>query len=340
MVKKTAKIFLVAIFVFAFFLSQQSFAAGKKGGSNVGDVGGTTTGTDGIDNQIKSHLKDLNLPDMIGVNCGIPNSNIDQCCTGKTNTTPIGNQLDSLFPDFLCLPNFLAIPIKISLKLGQGAKEAIGGIGEILTAHPIGGAKDLVKGVGCIISFGFFGCDNSGDTKPLCISQIPKAFAGIVISQTPVANLVNVTGLKDAQVCVEGARQTSTDSASQSCKCVRDPLGKGALCEKYISQPTELQACLNCSGNGIWTGLGCINTSVGGFVGSLMGIGIGLAGISALLCIIYSAFILQVSQGNPERLKKAREYLTNCIVGLLVILFSVMILRLVGVTIIKIPGFI
>jgi len=67
--------------------------------------------------------------------------------------------------------------------------------------------------------------------------------------------------------------------------------------------------------------------------------GIGLAGLIALLCIIYAAFMIQISSGNPERIKKAQELLTSCIMGLMLIIFSVFILRLIGVDILKIPGF-
>jgi hypothetical protein len=69
-----------------------------------------------------------------------------------------------------------------------------------------------------------------------------------------------------------------------------------------------------------------------------MTFGVGLAGIAAFLCIIYAAFILQTSRGNPERIKKAREYLTNCIIGLLIIIFAVFVLRLIGVDILQIAG--
>ena len=57
------------------------------------------------------------------------------------------------------------------------------------------------------------------------------------------------------------------------------------------------------------------------------------------MCIIYSAYLIQFSRGNPERIKKAREYLTSCIMGLLLIIFSIFILRLIGVDILRIPGF-
>jgi len=86
--------------------------------------------------------------------------------------------------------------------------------------------------------------------------------------------------------------------------------------------------------------MGCVYTDTKDFIEkTVFGLGIGLAGGFALLCIIYAAFMMQSSQGNPEKLKKAQELITSCIMGLMLIIFSVFILRLIGVSILKIPGF-
>ena len=114
---------------------------------------------------------------------------------------------------------------------------------------------------------------------------------------------------------------------------------------------SEKSRCYQCIGynpsnptqrleGGVWTAIGCIKTSASQFVTeTIMGFGISLAGIIALMCIIYSAFMLQTSGGNPERIKKAQEMLTSCIMGLMLIIFAVFILRVVGVDILRIPGF-
>lgn len=114
---------------------------------------------------------------------------------------------------------------------------------------------------------------------------------------------------------------------------------------------SEKSRCYQCIGfnpsnpsqkleGGVWTAIGCIKTSASQFITeTVMGLGISLAGVIAFLCIIYSAFMLQTSGGNPERIKKAQEMLTSCIMGLILIIFSVFILRMIGVDILKIPGF-
>ena len=86
------------------------------------------------------------------------------------------------------------------------------------------------------------------------------------------------------------------------------------------------------------TALGTISTSPQGFVGSIMGLLLGLSGGVAVLLIIASGYEMVTSQGNPEKVKAARERLTSAIVGLLFTIFSVAILQYIGVDILHIPG--
>lgn len=127
------------------------------------------------------------------------------------------------------------------------------------------------------------------------------------------------------------------------CQCKTNPFKLQELCRK-IGEPgkvsTERNRCELNSTHAVWTALGPIDFTLQGFIqNTLVGWGIGLAGVITLLCIIYSAFTLQISGGNPEKIKKAKERLTACVVGLLLIIFSVFILKLIGVDILQIPGF-
>ena len=55
--------------------------------------------------------------------------------------------------------------------------------------------------------------------------------------------------------------------------------------------------------------------------------------------ILVGAFMLSVSQGDPNKTKEAKEIITSAIIGLLFVIFSVTILQFVGVEILHIPGF-
>lgn len=145
--------------------------------------------------------------------------------------------------------------------------------------------------------------------------------------------------------CLTG-EPTTTGSV---CKCVGTNITNPntamiEMCTQYLAttyNPNELKNCLNCANiNGIWTGMGCLpldlNTLITSFI---LTTGIGIGGGFALLCIIYSAFMMQSSQGNPEKLKKAQEMITSCIMGLMLIIFSVFIMKLIGVNILRISEF-
>lgn len=153
-------------------------------------------------------------------------------------------------------------------------------------------------------------------------------------------------GGRTIKACESGV-PSEADVNSPTCKCI-NPITPApsylyaldSLCQRQNSV-SERNSCLNCANQGgVWTGLGCVYTDAKQFIEfTIFGWGIGLAGGFALLCIIYAAFIMQSSEGNPEKLKRAQEMITSCIMGLMLIIFSVFILRLIGVNILKIPGF-
>lgn len=170
---------------------------------------------------------------------------------------------------------------------------------------------------------------------------------------TPVEHLISLAmkkfSLNKLQAyidpCVIGSPSDLKDASK--CICVKtpdDPLNTLIpLCGNIKSdgEADECRRCFQGRGDqpvGVWTGAGCIYANTKSFIEkTVFGWGIGLAGTIALFCIIYSAFQIQISQGNPEKLKKAQETLTSCIVGLMLIIFSVFILKVIGVDILKIP---
>lgn len=145
-----------------------------------------------------------------------------------------------------------------------------------------------------------------------------------------------------SQPCLNGTPTTPGDLTNPACFCTAQPPPPLTSLSKFCSNinSKEKGACESCyNGSGVWTGAGCIYADTKSFIEkTLLGWGIGIAGTIALLCIIYAAFSIQTSQGNAEKIKKAQELLTSCITGLLLIIFSVFILRVIGVNILQIPG--
>ncbi len=98
--------------------------------------------------------------------------------------------------------------------------------------------------------------------------------------------------------------------------------------------------CKTCAqGNGVWTAFGCVHPNGGSMFNVIFPIFMGMAGGIAFLLILFGGFQILMSAGNPEKMNEGRELITSAIAGLLLIIFSVFILRLVGYDILRIPGF-
>jgi Na+(H+)/acetate symporter ActP len=90
-----------------------------------------------------------------------------------------------------------------------------------------------------------------------------------------------------------------------------------------------------------------INTAIGqidptnlqGFVQQLLNLAFGVAGGIAFLLMLFGVFQVMTSAGNPERMKSGSELITSALTGLLFIVFSIFILKLIGITVLDIPGF-
>ncbi len=92
-------------------------------------------------------------------------------------------------------------------------------------------------------------------------------------------------------------------------------------------------------GPGIRTAVGCIHTSPPELVKDVMTFMLGISGGLAFLMMLLGAFQMLTSAGNPETLHAGRERLTSAIIGLLIVIFATLLLQIIGVDILKIPGF-
>ena len=115
-----------------------------------------------------------------------------------------------------------------------------------------------------------------------------------------------------------------------------DPIPKEPTQEEFIRQ-NNIRDSIKCTS--VQTGIGEISTEPQGFVKRIFSFVLGIAGGIALILIMISGYKLMASQGNPEQITAARDQLISAIVGLLFIIFSFVILEIIGVDILKIPGF-
>ncbi|MEK7577537.1 MAG: hypothetical protein AAB492_02875 [Patescibacteria group bacterium] len=114
--------------------------------------------------------------------------------------------------------------------------------------------------------------------------------------------------------------------------------GTGA-CKFLTSKNDECTKCFD--SGGAWTAFGCVGEggNPSDFITKFLSLGIGIGGGIAFLLILVSGFQTMTSVGNPEKLHAAKELLGGAISGLLLIIFSIFILKIIGVDILGIPGF-
>jgi len=93
----------------------------------------------------------------------------------------------------------------------------------------------------------------------------------------------------------------------------------------------------------LWTAIGCVPVmGVEGkynFLNFVIQWAIGIGGGIAFLLIIYSGFMIMTASGSPERLQAGRELLTSAISGLILLIFSIFILKFIGVDILGLNKF-
>lgn len=120
-------------------------------------------------------------------------------------------------------------------------------------------------------------------------------------------------------------------------------LGKNCLSMTNASEKNSCIACLNnfsTTGKAtVWTALGCVPLDLPTFISQYVFVTLlGLAGLLSLGCLIYWAFKLETGGASADVQKKAREGIRQCFMGLLLIIFSIFIIRLIGVSILSLPG--
>lgn len=154
-------------------------------------------------------------------------------------------------------------------------------------------------------------------------------------------------------MCGENARCVAGDGCVKTCNSDADCTeGKNKFCvpdSKGVRVCTDNErgyAALACSRDSAGTldfecktAIGTITASPEAFVKTALAFFLGIAGGILLILLIFNGYKLMVSQGDPEKIKDAREGIIAAISGLFLIIFSLSILALITSTILNIPGF-
>jgi hypothetical protein len=173
-------------------------------------------------------------------------------------------------------------------------------------------------------------CLSGENTSSLGCLQLDETCCVTPSTGTPRCDCSNDADCTGGQTCDEGA--------SASCRRVTstDPTG---LCKSTGSGDgggIESGDALDCVDIGLGT---CIPTTPEALAEVILGIGIGVGTLLAILFLIVGGFGIATSGGNPENLEKSKGQITAAISGLLFILLSVLILNILGVKILGINIF-
>jgi len=167
--------------------------------------------------------------------------------------------------------------------------------------------------------------DNSNSVS---FTLLPQATAGIYHAITYFDNPDNIKVCNpDSQFSVGNTLRLPPVNP---CGTPEECSGAGGKIIKDCNEPNN---------PGIPTAIGCIHTSPAVFVKDLLTFLLGISGGLAFLMMLIGAFQMLTSAGNPETLHAGRERLTSAVIGLLIVIFAVLLLQIIGLDILRIPGF-
>lgn len=100
-----------------------------------------------------------------------------------------------------------------------------------------------------------------------------------------------------------------------------------------------IPSALACAANQVETGVGCVPTDAPHLAEFLVRLIVGIAGGVALLLLIIGGAQFIASGGDPDSIDEAKEKITAAVSGILLIIFSLLVLKVIGVDILGLPGF-
>lgn len=115
----------------------------------------------------------------------------------------------------------------------------------------------------------------------------------------------------------------------------------GAGCTKGSGQQcsTSTGKIIVTGGDGVLTAIGCVPTKPQILVESILRYGTLAAGGVAFLLMLLAAIQMITAEGNPNTIKTSQEKFYSAIIGLLLVIFSVLLMQVIGVDLLGLQGF-
>ncbi|HSX48987.1 MAG TPA: hypothetical protein VLE44_01895 [Candidatus Saccharimonadales bacterium] len=190
--------------------------------------------------------------------------------------------------------------------------------------------KSFSVKVNCVKESGSLACGTATQSQSVSLSSVPDA----QIAQA--ADGFYTCGTVTMNPKVEQVSLNVTDSSGAS---VCNFTGNTGIGNQAINVTPTKGIDITCGSDGLSvnTAIGCIPFgNQNELVGFFLKWGLGIGGGIAFLLLLIGGFQIMTSRGDPNKLKAGQELLTSAIAGLLLLVFSLVILRIIGVDILKV----
>lgn len=94
-----------------------------------------------------------------------------------------------------------------------------------------------------------------------------------------------------------------------------------------------------CGDGALKTALGCLPYERVAFISAILGFLVGISGAIALVTMLIATIQIMTASGDTKKIQAGRDLFSSAVAGLLFLIFSVSLLRLIAGDIIKLPGF-
>lgn len=191
---------------------------------------------------------------------------------------------------------------------------------------------------------------NHAKNTPLCTNERTNSVAESTVTNIhdcPTIAICYKFSQKGKYECYAppAAAPAAPPAAAPACTGSNCTSGSGQMC--YIApgstddgKPIPLGLGPPTSGKtGIYTAIGCVPTEPKALVEGLLKYGTMAAGAIAFLMMLLGALGMITAEGNPEAIKHAQEQFYSALIGLLIIIFSVLLMQVIGYDILGLPGF-
>jgi hypothetical protein len=179
---------------------------------------------------------------------------------------------------------------------------------------------------------------NHGCTPAACEADYANGSfqtMGQYCERTPIVGKTGPTG--QFQYSCITSNLNSNQEQIQNAAANKPAINWSKVCDYDNSKSQECSDCFE--KNGSWTAIGCVPSNPQDLLKLILTFGMGIAGGIAFLLILLGGFQIMTSAGNPEQLNAGRELVTSAVIGLILILLSIFLLKVIGVDVFGLPGF-